>query len=185
MDVENRSCRAMRGVTLIELIASVAVIGISLAVLIPSWSDLAGRNRITAAANSLLTDLRYARSTAVTRNRRIGLCPSDDGTSCSGNPYGWQQGYLIFVDRDSDGARGATEDLLQIRGAQPAGMRLHSTAGRPEISFRPDGAAWTTNTTLSVCQGDDPSAYRAVVLYGSGRARVDKRLPSGRRIDCR
>ena len=36
-----------------------------------------------------------------------------------------------------------------------------------------------TNTTFSVCFGDDPAVNRAVVLYGSGRARVDRRTPRG------
>ena len=184
MDVVIPLPRHRRGVTLVELITTLAVIGISIAVVAPAWSSLSERSRITTAANSLLTDLRFARSTAVTRNRRIGVCPSSDGEHCSGDPAGWHDGYLVFVDADGDRRRSGDEALLRQRTALPSALRLTTTAGRPAVSFRPDGAAWSTNATFSVCLGVDPAAYRAVILYGSGRARVDRRAPANRPVRC-
>ncbi|MCB1803225.1 MAG: GspH/FimT family pseudopilin [Gammaproteobacteria bacterium] len=184
MDVEKRPHRRARGITLIELLTTVAVVSISLALLAPGWGSINERNRVTTAANSLLADLRYARSTAVTRNRRISLCPSSDGNSCNGQPHSWHAGYIIFVDSDSNRQREPDEKLLQVRDAQGPGLHIHSTAGRPAISFRPDGAAWSTNTSFSICHGGSPAANRAVILYGSGRARVDRVLPDNRAVDC-
>ncbi len=184
MDVTTPSPRKPRGITLVELITTLAVAGVTLAVVVPGWNGLAERSRITTAANSLLTDLRFARSTAVTRNLPVSLCPSVDGSTCSGNPFGWHDGYLIFADTDSDRKRDPGETLLRRYEAQPSELRLHSTAGRPAIRFRPDGAAWSTNTTFSVCLGDNADSYRAVVLFGSGRARVDRRAPGNKPISC-
>ena len=184
MDVDNLSPRSVRGITLVELITTLAVAGISLAVLVPSWAAFADRSQITAAANGLLTDLRFARSTAVTRNRRIGLCPSDNGQRCSGDPRGWQRGYIVFADTDADRDRDPGETILRVKNALSQPLKLHSTAGRPVISFRPDGGAWSTNTTFSVCAGDNRENYRTVVLYGSGRARVNRRGPNNRPVRC-
>ena len=184
MDVKTPSPRFLRGITLVELTITLAVAVIALAVVAPGWDGLAERSRVTTAANSLLTDLRFARSTAVTRNLPVSLCPSSDGSSCSGNPFGWQDGYLIFADTDGDRDRGPDETLLRRHEGQPSALQLHSTAGRPAVRFRPDGAAWSTNTTFSVCLGDNPDSYRAVVLYGSGRARVDRRAPGNKPITC-
>jgi type IV fimbrial biogenesis protein FimT len=184
MEVENTTPRFVRGLTLIELVTTLAVAGISLAILVPSWASLSNRSHISSTANQLLTHLRYARNEAVTRNRPISLCPSEDGATCSRDPGGWQRGYLIFVDEDGDRNRTGSETILRIQGAQRQPLRLHSTAGRPAIRFRPDGAAWSTNTTFSVCLGDDPGMNRAVVLYGTGRARVDKRRPGNRPVTC-
>ena len=50
--------------------------------------------------------------------------------------------------------------------------------------FRADGAAWSTNTTFSVCADADASANRAVILYGTGRARTDRKLPGDGAITC-
>ena len=184
MDVVGRPPRRVRGLSLIELITTTAVLGISLAVIVPSWSGFAHRNQITAAANQLLTHLRYARSTAVHLGEFVSLCPSNDGDACSGDTRGWHRGYLVFRDADGDRSRTTGEPLLRVGGPFPPGLKLFSTSGRPAIRFRADGAAWGTNTTFSVCAGDDTEANRAVVLYGSGRARVDRRTPSGGRVRC-
>ena len=184
MDVARPRPRALRGITLIELITTLAVTGVSLAILIPGWQGLTERSHVGTAANQLLHQLRFARSAAVTRRAAVSLCPSDDGIGCSGDPAGWQRGYLIFLDADSDRARSPGEPLLRSQGGLAPGLRLHSTAGRPAVRFLADGAAWGTNTTFSVCLGDDPAVNRAVVLYGSGRARVDRRTPRGRPVTC-
>lgn len=184
MDVEQRLPRVARGITLVELITTLAVVGISLAVVVPGWSALAERSRVTTTVNSLVASLRLARSTAVTRRQRVTLCPSDDGARCSGDPHGWQRGYLVFRDDDGNRTRATGEPLLRVTQALPDGIALHSTSGRPAISFTPDGAAWATNTTFSICTAARPNANRAVVLYGSGRARVDSRAPGNRPIAC-
>ncbi len=184
MQVEKFLPRTRRGLTLVELMTTLAVAGVSLAVAIPSWSALTDRSQVTTTTNRLLGHLRYARSEAVTRRRMVSLCPSDDGATCSGDPFGWQRGYLIFQDTDGNRSRSDDETLLRVQRALPPGMRLHSTAGRPAIRFRPDGAAWSTNTSFSVCVGDTGSVNRAVVLYGSGRARVGSTLPGERPVTC-
>lgn len=184
MEVENPPPRQARGITLVELITTLALAGVLLVVTLPVWSELVDRSQVTAAANQLLTALRYARSAAVTRNRMIGLCPSDDGRHCSGDPFGWQRGYLVFEDRDGDRRRADGEPLLRVQDQLPPGMHLRSTAGRPAIRFGPDGAAWSTNTTFSLCLGEQQATHRAVVLLGTGRARVDRRLPGNKPISC-
>lgn len=184
MDVENLSPRRTRGLTLVELITTTAVMAISLAVLVPSWTGLAQRNQITAAGNQLLGHLRFARSHAVHRRRFVSLCPSTDGATCSGDPHGWQGGYLIFSDNNGNRARESGEPLLRVQGSAPKGLRLFSTAGRPAVRFRADGAAWSTNTTFSICASGDVSANRAVVLYGSGRARTARRKPGNKPVTC-
>lgn len=184
MDVKTLPPRAARGISLVELITTLAVAGITLAVIVPSWHGLAERSQITTTANSLLTDLRYARSTAVTRNLPVSLCPSEDGSSCSGNPFGWHHGYLVFADADGNRKREPGETLLRRHDPFPKTLQLHSTKGRPAVRFRPDGAAWSTNTTFSICHGDNPTFYRAVVLYGSGRARVDRHAPGNQPVTC-
>lgn len=184
MDVACHSSRGQRGLTLIELITTVAVLGISLAVVVPSWTSFAQRNQVAATANLLLTHLRFARSSAVYRHEFVSLCPSSDGSSCSGNPFGWHEGYLIFSDDNGNRTREAGEPLMRAQDGAPSGLKLFSTAGRPAIRFSSDGAAWSTNTTFSICAGDDPSANRAVILFGTGRARVDQKRPGNKPVDC-
>ena len=63
-------------------------------------------------------------------------------------------------------------------------VRLISIAWRRAVRFRPDGGDLGTNTTFSICLGDEPDLNRVVVLYGSGRARTDRRAPGNRPVSC-
>ena len=186
MDVDHSPFIRLRGMTFVELTTVIAIIGISLATLAPSWSAMVQRNRVTTSAHELLAHLRYARNEAVTRRQFVSLCPSIDGANCSRDTQGWHHGYLVFEDRDGDRNRAPDEPLLRVQNKAQAGIRLHSTSARPAIRFRADGAAWSTNTTFSVCQGlaDRADSNRAVILYGSGRARIDRRAPGNRAISC-
>ncbi len=182
MDVEKNLPPHARGLTLVELTATIAVISVALAITIPSWAAFAERSAVSTTANQFLTSLRYARNEAVSRQRHVSLCPSDDGSTCSGDFRGWSQGYLIFIDNDSDKQRGSQEELLRHETLQYPATQVATTSGRPAIRFRRDGAAWSTNATFNICAG--PGSKRAVILYGSGRARVDDTGPSNRPIIC-
>lgn len=60
-----------RGVTLIELMTVVAIMVILLTVAVPSLTNLLDKKRIEGAHGTLTTDLHYARSEAVQRNRSV------------------------------------------------------------------------------------------------------------------
>lgn len=183
MEVDHPPTRRASGITLLELITTLAVAAVALAIVVPGWTALTQRSQLTSTANQVLAHLRYARSEAVTRGRMVSMCPSDDGSSCSGNAFGWQHGYIVFDDRNGDRRRDGDEGLLRVQGSHAAGLRLQTSAGRPAIRFRADGAAWGTNATFSICLGDE-GPTRAVVLYGSGRARVDELAPGNRPVTC-
>ncbi|RYG38700.1 MAG: prepilin-type N-terminal cleavage/methylation domain-containing protein [Burkholderiales bacterium] len=71
-----------RGVTLVELLITVAVLGVLLAVAVPSLSDLLERRRIGAAANEISDVLHFARAEANSnRGQGVTIEIHPDGTS--------------------------------------------------------------------------------------------------------
>jgi type IV fimbrial biogenesis protein FimT len=160
------------------------VLAVSLTLIVPGWAMLTERTQLTAAANRLLGNLAFARNTALHRGRPVSLCPSADGHLCSGDPYGWHHGYIVFEDRDADRERSDDEQLMQVVGAERPPLQLHTSKGRPAIRFQPDGAAWGTNATFRICIGDSPESNRAVILLGTGRARVDRMAPGNKPVTC-
>jgi type II secretion system protein H len=68
-----------RGVTLIELMVVLAVIGVFAAVAVPSFSDQMGRRRLEGAANELVTDLNWARAKSVSANAAVTLATNSLG----------------------------------------------------------------------------------------------------------
>ena len=63
-----------KGVTLIELVATMACLAILAAIVVPSWiTSTWPAHRLKNAARQIVSDIRYARTRAVTTNRQYRL----------------------------------------------------------------------------------------------------------------
>lgn len=67
------------GLTVIEMMVTVAVVAIVVALAAPSFSSFTAKRRIEGVMNEFSTDLQYARSEAVLRNANVRLTL---GTGC-------------------------------------------------------------------------------------------------------
>jgi type IV fimbrial biogenesis protein FimT len=70
------------GFTVIELMTVVVIAGVLLALALPAFNDMLERRRAEGQANELVTDLAYAKSEAVQRNRNVLLQTDPAGTTC-------------------------------------------------------------------------------------------------------
>ncbi|MEJ6000288.1 GspH/FimT family pseudopilin [Paucibacter soli] len=70
-----------RGMTLVELMVTVAVVVILLVIAVPGSVDMFRRLRVEGVANELATDLQYARSESIRRREDVTLVSSADGSS--------------------------------------------------------------------------------------------------------
>jgi len=130
------------GFTLIELMVTIAVAAILLAVAVPSFESVVNGNRLSAAANEMMASLQTARMEAIRRNRRTILCLSaspDNGSSPSCNttrPTGW----IVFRDDDKNGTPSAAE-LVRATTTPQRVLMLASNAFGAKVTFRADGLA--------------------------------------------
>ena len=76
---------AMCGVTLVELMVTIAVAAILLAVAVPGFRNLIVSNRLTATTNAFVAALNLARIEAVKRNARVTLCKTADPNTTAPN----------------------------------------------------------------------------------------------------
>jgi len=92
------------GFTLWELLITMLVAGLLVAVGIPSFRDAQRNSAITAAANDLITGLLAARAEAVKRQVPVTLCASPDPTAanpvCAQDGSGANGGFIVWVDWD-------------------------------------------------------------------------------------
>ena len=92
------------GFTLWELLITMLVAGVLVAVGIPSFRDAQRNSAITAAANDLITGLLAARAEAVKRQVPVTLCASPDPTAanpvCAQDGSGANGGFIVWVDWD-------------------------------------------------------------------------------------
>ena len=133
--------RGKGGFSLIELMITLAVLAIALAVGIPSFQGMIQRNRVVAAANELVAALQTARVEAVRRNRRVTLCPSADGAACAGSD--WSR-LIVFVDANANGAADVGEEMVRDVMVGAANLVIQgsskvSATGGNRIWFNADG----------------------------------------------
>lgn len=123
------------GLSLIELMITVAVI-VTLAVIGgPPLADTLRNNRLTAQSNELNAGLTRARGEAVARRGWVSLCSSTDAANCRTSSQGlWEGGWIMFVDTNGNGARASTELLIAAARPLPAGMSLRQ-AGFTNTGF--------------------------------------------------
>jgi type IV fimbrial biogenesis protein FimT len=105
------------GFTLIELMMTIAIAAIVMAIAMPSYRYITNANRIAGEINGLLGDLQFARSEAIKEGRNVTVCVSADGGTCAGTTN-WESGWIVFPDLTNPGVRDvATEPVLRVQSA--------------------------------------------------------------------
>jgi type IV fimbrial biogenesis protein FimT len=168
-----------RGFTLIELLVAVTILAIILAVAAPSFSDAAVSSKVSDNANRIATSASFARGEAIKRNGRVILCMSADGATCAGSG-GWEQGWIVFHDANTDGVKDAGEAVLMQEGAAPAGYKLTGvnpadSSAITSVNFTPTSVG-STQARWTVCRAT-PSVHaqqRQVDVNATGRPSVKK-----------
>lgn len=107
--------RAIHGFTLIELVVTMAVAAILVAVAVPNMRTFIQNGRINTQTNDLIGDISLARSEAIKRRSGTGICKSTDGLSCVGGGN-WGGGRAVFVDINNNNLWNAGETILRFRG---------------------------------------------------------------------
>lgn len=109
--------RNIFGFTLIELMVTISIAAIGMAIAYPSFTGVLRSNRVATGTNAVIASFNLARTEAIRSNRGGGVCPSTDGTECSGTD--WNVGVLVFTDRDADRKWSAGDTAIRYFDARP------------------------------------------------------------------
>lgn len=88
--------RHARGFTLIELIVTMVVLAVAVAIAIPSFTTQIRNNQSRALGEEFGAALSFARSEAVKRGQMVSICASN--AAQNGCASDWTNGWLVFVD---------------------------------------------------------------------------------------
>lgn len=160
------SNRQVTGFTLVELMVTVAVAAILLAVALPSFQGSLRSNRVATATNEALASLALARSEAIRNTRGAGVCASANGSSCGAN---WNSGWLVWSDADSDGAIDAGETIVRYSQGK-ASVAMTGTA--TTLTFDRRGRAIGGLQTIGIAPADAATPARCITVGATGQTRV-------------
>ena len=141
-----------KGFTLVELLITLSIAAILMALAVPNFSSTIKSSRITTQANELVSSLNYARSEAIRRGTNVTASRAD---------VNWQNGWVI--------ASGGT--ALRIHEAFDGTSTLEGTA--TTVTYRGTGAV-TDDITFTLCDDRANSTGRIITISVTGRASVSE-----------
>lgn len=98
-----------RGFSLIELMVTIAVLAILVAIGLPSFQSSMRSNRVATGTNELTASINLARTEAIRSPNGAGICASDDGDNCSGE---WSDGWIVWISGDGDNSPDGEHDRV-------------------------------------------------------------------------
>lgn len=168
------------GFTLVELIVTISMAAILMAIGVPMFRQAVGSNRVSSQAFDLVGAINLARSEAIKANQSVTFCrtASDVTTTCAGTSADW----TFWLLRTPNGTIVRRGDIPTFNGAirvTAPGLTADS------IVFASDGLARTNNALVSgagphllVCSSHSTTENRRSIALGAS-SRVSTTRTSG------
>ena len=107
--------------TLIELLITISVLGVLMAIALPNLRDFIVGNRLSSNVNGFIGALNYARSEAIVRNKQVIVCAKNNSSNACVNDLQWGlYETQIFVDEDGSDSFNAGDTLIKTLPALDA-----------------------------------------------------------------
>jgi len=179
MIVGAKTMRRELGFTLTEVMVTLGVAGIVLAMGVPAFRSVMQSNQTVAHSNDLLSALSRARSEAITRGLPVVVCRSINNVCQTSVAYGWEQGWMIFIDTNNNATQDSGEEIIGVHAPFEGKETLvGDTNVKSYISYSSDGAArlidgssQTGTLTSSLCVGQKKNTIQ---IGTTGRVRIQK-----------
>ncbi|MES2538446.1 MAG: GspH/FimT family pseudopilin [Pseudomonadota bacterium] len=166
------------GFTLIELMVTIVILAILLAIVMPSFNNALLGGKLNALANNFIASTNLARSEAIKRNSEITLCMSANGTSCA-STGSWEQGWIVACKTTNNtlcDTSGSSWIVFQHQQANTSGLKIvETTSGSGSFIFQSTGVGAIPGR-LKICRATPTTGLqeRVVSVSASGRVSVEK-----------
>jgi type IV fimbrial biogenesis protein FimT len=160
---------ASAGFTLVELMMTLLLASILLAISVPMMRESVANNRLAAQTNDLITAMTLARSQAITLNQQVIFCrtASDESVAnpvCATDSGNWE----YWLVRTSDGS-------IVRRGTRLSNSVVVTTSlAADQVVFASDGLARNNDVLvaggphITVCVSNITTNNRRQVTIGAG-----------------
>lgn len=170
--------RRARGFTAIELMVTVAIMAVLMALAAPSFTPLIEGWRVRQAAEQLQSTLYYARSEAIKRGGQVVVEKLPDGTNgctTASTTASWGCGWFVCHDLNDNGSCNSTETVLQ-RYDTPSQIEVQRTSSSgATIKLNRWGlvsGTWVGFNLMPKGKSISNTSARGVCMSSGGRVRI-------------
>ncbi len=171
--------KTQNGFSIVELMVTLAIAGILLAVALPSFTTMIIGNNLSSQSNDLMSDLGLARSEAAKIGARVTLCISSDGASCTAGSD-WSSGRIVFIDAPPYGtvdvvdvSHTAADLILKVSKPSRGGNTLVSSFSTGYVQYLGSGITNLSGVSNAFTLCHSGSIGRIVTISVTGRAHGD------------
>jgi type IV fimbrial biogenesis protein FimT len=158
------------GVTLIELLIVLTLLGILLGAASGSWQSLTDRSRLAAGSNQIIGLIQLARSEAIGKAPAL-ICASD--TNCAS--FGVASGLTAVLDINDNGRFDAGDiEIASVRFDTDTRIRWRSFRNRPHLRLDVRGTVYHQNGHFMLCRGQQG---QKVIVSWLGKLRSERHAP--------
>jgi len=170
-----------RGFSLYELLMTLGLAALLLSIGLPSFTGTLARSRQTVEINALFHAIHLARKESIMRRKVVSLCPSEDSHTCLPG-MDWSSGWIMFenADRDSPPRIDPGEVVLKTHRVSES-VRIR--ANRRGFTLRATFLR-ATNGTFVVCDAQNRTRPKGLIVSYTGRPRVAFGRPDGTAYSC-
>ena len=161
------------GFTILELVVTVGMVAIVVAIAIPAMQTFTQNDRLTTNINTLIGHLAYARSEAVKRSVQVSVCASNDASTCSGS---WDDGWIVYIDADNDNSFTAGEVVIRAQQALGGTNTLTATGIGTQITYDNRGFVNAASVgSLQLCDSRSGPYGKTIRITNTGRVRLESK----------
>lgn len=173
------------GFTLVELMVTVAIVGILAAIAMPNFQSMIQANRIQSAAAEFQAGLALARAEAIKRggDAKVTIVAN----SMTGTVANWGSGFSVFYDTTTNAGGGAvpsTSTPLMKTAALDPNITFSSNTGNYVTynglgrGIQSDGGQKPAWFAFGPTSGSTTANYKCVIMSATGRTRTESMTPT-------